>query len=287
MATYRIITDSCSDLPKDLVASLDIDVVQMTLLFRGEEVVDPTEAQIKTMYNALRQGESASTAAVNPQGWRDAVEPVLKNGQDALVLAFSSGLSTTYQSAVIAAEELMEEYPGRTVKVVDTLAASLGEGLFVYYACKKRSEGLSLEALYTWCEENKLRISHWFTVDDLMFLKRGGRISAATAMVGTMLNIKPIIHVNDEGKLINVGKVRGRKAAIEHIAAKVGELGEGFNNDTCFVVHGDCEADANILADTIKAKYGVKNVHIGYLGPVIGAHTGPGVLVVCFLGEHR
>ena len=287
MATYRIITDSCSDLPKDLVASLDIDVVQMTLLFRGEEVVDPSEAQIKTMYNALRQGESASTAAVNPQGWRDAVEPVLKNGQDALVLAFSSGLSTTYQSAVIAAEELMEEYPGRTVKVVDTLAASLGEGLFVYYACKKRSEGLSLEALYTWCEENKLRISHWFTVDDLMFLKRGGRISAATAVVGTMLNIKPVLHVDEEGHLVSVAKCRGRKAALEALVKKLEQDGLPGENDTVFISHGDCIEDARYVAQLARERCGVKTVVMDYVGAVIGSHSGPGTVAFFFLGSKR
>ena len=251
MATYRIITDSCCDLPKELIASLDIDVVQMTLLFRGEEVIDPSEAQIKTMYNALRQGESASTAAVNPQGWRDAVEPVLKNGQDALVLSFSSGLSTTYQSAVIAAEELMEEYPDRTVKVLDTMSASLGQGMYVYYACRKRNEGLSLEELFAWCEENKQNMAHWFTVDDLMFLKRGGRISAATAVLGTMLNIKPLLHVDENGKLVSVAKCRGRKNALDTLVKKLEQDGLPGKNDTVFISHGDCIEDAQYVAQQV------------------------------------
>lgn len=287
MATYRIITDSCCDLPKELIASLDIDVVQMTLLFRGEEVIDPSEAQIKTMYNALRQGESASTAAVNPQGWRNAVEPVLKNGQDALVLSFSSGLSTTYQSAVIAAEELMEEYPGRTVKVVDTLAASLGEGLFVYYTCMKRNEGLSLEELTAWCEKNKLHISHWFTVDDLMFLKRGGRISAATAVVGTMLNIKPVLHVDEEGHLVSVAKCRGRKNALEALVKKLEQDGLPGENNTVFISHGDCIEDARYVAQLAQERCGVKTVIIDYVGAVIGSHSGPGTVAFFFLGSKR
>ncbi len=284
---YRIITDSCCDLPKELIASLDIDVVQLSLLFRNEELIAPTEAQIKTMYNALRQGESASTAAVNPQGWREVIEPALKNGQDALVMAFSSGLSTTYQSAVIAAEELMEEYPDRTVKVLDTMSASLGQGMYVYYACMKRNEGLSLEELFAWCEENKQNMAHWFTVDDLMFLKRGGRISAATALLGTMLNIKPVLHVDDEGHLVSVSKCRGRKAALNALVKKLETDGLPGENETVFISHGDCLEDARYVADQVKALYGVKTVVIGYVGAVIGSHSGPGTVAFFFLGKHR
>ncbi len=287
MSNYRIITDSCCDLPKELVASLDIDVVQLSLFFKDEELIDPTEEQIKAMYNALRRGESASTAAVNPQGWRRAVEPVLASGQDALVLSFSSGLSTTYQSAVIAAMELMEEYPDRTVKVVDTLSASLGQGLFVYYTCKKRNEGLSLEELTAWCEENKLHICHWFTVDDLMFLKRGGRISAATAVVGTMLNIKPVLHVDDEGHLISVAKCRGRKNALEALVKKLEQDGLPGENDTVFISHGDCIEDAQAVVELLKERCGVKTVVVDYVGAVIGSHSGPGTMALFFLGSKR
>jgi len=170
---------------------------------------------------------------------------------------------------------------------VDTLAAALGQGLLLWYACRKRDEGLSLEELTAWVEENKLHLCHWVTVDDLSHLKRGGRISATTALVGTMLNIKPIIHVDDEGHLINVAKCRGRKAATEFIASKLGELGEGYDNSTVFVAHGDCPEDAAVLAEILKKKYGVKAVITGYVGPVIGAHTGPGVLVVFFMGKNR
>ena len=284
---YRIITDSCCDLPKELIASLDIDVVQMSLLFRNEELIAPTEAQVKTMYNALRQGESASTAAVNPQGWREVIEPALKSGQDALVMAFSSGLSTTYQSAVIAAEELMEEYPGRTVKVLDTMSASLGQGMYVYYAGMKRNEGLSLEELFAWCEENKQNMAHWFTVDDLMFLKRGGRISAATAVLGTMLNIKPLLHVDENGKLVSVAKCRGRKNALDSLVKKLEQDGLPGKNDTVFISHGDCIEDAQYVAQQVRERCGVKTVIIDYVGAVIGSHSGPGTVAFFYLGTHR
>ena len=287
MSNYRIITDSCCDFPEGILSGLDIDMVHLTLLFRDKEMTNPTDEEIKTMYDALRAGESASTSAVNPEGWKTAIEPVLASGKDALVMAFSSGLSTTYQSAVIASQELMEQYPDRTVKVVDTLAASLGQGMYVWYACKKRDEGLSLEELYNWCEENKQNIAHWFTVDDLMFLKRGGRISAATAVVGTMLGIKPILQVDANGKLVSVSKTRGRKNALEAVAKKLADDGLPGENETVFISHGDCLEDAEYVAKLCKEKYGVKNVIISYVGAVIGSHAGPGTVAFFFLGKHR
>ena len=288
MATYQIITDSCCDFTEQQFKNNNVVCVPLSVVYNGESHDNfSDEASVKAFYDILRTGVTATTSAVNPEGWAKAMEPVLAKGQDALVMTFSSGLSATHQSAVIAADELREKYPDRKIEVVDTLAAALGQGLLVWYACRKRDEGLSLEELTAWVEENKLHLCHWVTVDDLSHLKRGGRISATTALVGTMLNIKPIIHVDDEGHLINVGKCRGRKAATEFIAAKVGELGEGFDNSTVFIAHGDCPEDAAVLADIVKSKYGVKEVITGYVGPVIGAHTGPGVLVVFFLGNNR
>ena len=287
MHNYHIITDSACDLPKNMVAELGITVVPLYVTFRNECLCDSVDEGIQTIYNGLRAGENASTSAINPTRWAEAMEPALKEGKDVLVVAFSSGLSTTYQSAVIAAEELKETYPDRTVLVVDGLAASLGQGLLVWYACHKRDEGLSLAELAAWIEDNKQHICHWFTVDDLMFLKRGGRVSAATALVGTMLSIKPVLHVDDEGHLINVGKVRGRKAAIKALADKVGELGAGYDNSTVFISHGDCADEAQILADMLKEKYGVKEVVLGYVGAVIGSHSGPGTIALFFLGDHR
>lgn len=285
--SYKIITDTCCDFPAQMYKDLDLGVVPLSVLYKGENYTQYTEAWLREMFNGLRQGEKASTSAVNPEGWASAIEPVLQSGEDALVLVFSSGLSTTYQSAVIAAQDLKEKYPERTVNVVDTLCASLGQGLLVWYTCKKRDEGLSLEELTAWVEENKLHLCHWFTVDDLFYLKRGGRVSAATAIVGSMLQIKPVLHVDDEGHLINVSKVRGRKASIDALAAKMGQLGLPGENETVFICHGDCHEDAAYLEKLVKEKYGVKNVLTYYVGAVIGSHSGPGTLALFFLGEHR
>ena len=285
--SYQIITDSCCDFPKALLDTLNITTVPLTLTFRDQVWTDTTDEGLKTLFTGLRAGESASTSAANPEDWAQAIEPVLKQGQDALVLTFSSGLSTTYQSAVIAATDLQEAYPQQKIRVIDTLCASLGEGLLVWYACQKKDEGLSLDELADWCENNKMNLCQWFTVDDLMFLKRGGRISATTALLGTMLNIKPVLHLDDEGHLINVTKVRSRKASIEALAAKVGTLGIPGANDTIFICHGDCIEDAEYLKSRLEELYGTKNVVIGYVGAVIGSHSGPGTLAIFFMGEHR
>lgn len=287
MPSFKIITDSACDLPKTMLDALGVVTIPLHLNFRGECLEDSVDDSIKTVYDALRAGESASTSAVNPDRWASVIEPVLAGGEDVLVIAFSSGLSTTYQSAVIAGNELMEKYPERKVSVVDSLAASLGQGLLVWYACKKREEGLSLEALTAWVEEYRFKLCHWFTVGDLMYLKRGGRISATTALIGTMLNIKPILHMDNEGHLISMSKARGRKAAIEALAAKLGELGIPGANNTIFICQGDCIADAEYLKKLAMEKYGVKEVFIGYTGAVIGSHSGPGTLAIFFLGEHR
>ena len=284
---YRIITDSCCDFPEQMYKELGLTVVNLTVNYKGQSVKTYTESWLKEMFGGLRAGESASTSAANPQDWQDAIEPVLKAGDDALVLAFSSGLSTTYQSAVIAASELLETYPDRQIRVVDTLCASLGQGLLVHYACQKRDAGLSLEELADWCESHKQNLCHWFTVDDLMYLKRGGRISAATALVGTMLQIKPVLHVDSEGHLISVAKARGRKASIEALAKKMEELALPGENDTVFICHGDCVEDAQYLEKLVKERFGVKNVLIYYVGAVIGSHSGPGTLALFFMGEHR
>ena len=284
---YRIVTDTCCDFPEQMYQDLNLTAVPLSVNFRGKTVSSYPESWLKDMFAGLRAGEEATTSAANPQSWEEAILPMLEKGEDVLVLAFSSGLSTTYQSAVIAANELMERFPGRTVKVVDTLCASLGQGLFVYYACQKRDEGLSLEELTDWCEKKKYNLCHWFTVDDLMYLKRGGRVSAATALVGTMLQIKPVLHVDNEGRLINMAKVRGRKASIAALAKKMGETMLPGENDTVFICHGDCQEDAEHLADLVKEQYGVKNVFIYYVGAVIGSHSGPGTLALFFMGKGR
>ena len=285
--SYRIITDSCCDFSLDMYEKLELTYVPLCLNFRGAEHRDLSEGFIKQLYDAMRGGETASTAAVNPTEWAAVMEPVLAAGEDILLLAFSSGLSTTYQSAVIAAEELKEKYSDRKIYVVDTLCASRGQAMMVWQACKLRDAGMSLEELYAWCEDHKLNMCHWFTVDDLVYLKRGGRVSAATALLGTMLNIKPVLHVDDEGHLISMGKVRGRKASIEALAKKMGETGLSGENDTVFICHGDCIEDAKYLEKLVKEKYGVKEVLTYYTGAVIGSHSGPGTLALFYWGEKR
>ena len=287
MSNYQIITDSGCDLPLEMRQQLDVNMVSLTLQFRGKELQDSVGEDIISLYEGLRAGEVASTAAVNPDTWQSAMEPALQEGKDVLVLAFSSGLSTTYQSAVIASQELTEKYPQHRIRVVDTRSASLGQGLLVWYACQKRDEGMTLDQLADWAEETKFQLCHRFTVDDLMYLKRGGRVSAATAIVGTMLGIKPVLHMDDEGHLINVGKVRGRKASIEALAEKLGQLGLPGQNKKVFICHGDCLEDAKRLEAILKEKYGVEEAFIGYTGAVIGSHSGPGTLALFFLGEKR
>ena len=285
MADFKIITDSGCDFTLAELEQMNVGRAPLSVLFKGELYEDfATDEERKVLYDGVREGEMPTTSAVNPDGWATVMKPALEEGRDVLCLCFSSGLSTTYQSAVIAAEDLKEEYPDRTIRVVDSLCAALGQGLLVWYACQHRDAGESLDEVAAWVEENKLKICHWVTVEDLNHLKRGGRVSAATAMVGTMLNIKPIIHVSDEGKLVSVAKARGRKAAIEYITRKVADA---TDKDMVFVGHGDCPEDAEICAAILKEKYGVRNVHIGYVGAVIGAHTGPGVLVVFYMGSTR
>ena len=285
MADFKIITDSGCDFTLAELEQMNVGRAPLSVLFKGELHEDfATDEERKVLYDGVREGEMPTTSAVNPDGWATVMKPALEAGQDVLCMCFSSGLSTTYQSAVIAAEELKEEYPDREIRVVDTLCAALGQGLLVWHACKHRDAGESLDEVTAWVEENKLKLCHWVTVEDLNHLKRGGRVSAATAMVGTMLNIKPIICVSDEGKLVSTSKVRGRKAAIEYICKKVAEA---TDKDMVFIGHGDCREDAETCAKILKEKYGVKEVHIGYVGAVIGAHTGPGVLVTFYLGEKR
>ena len=284
---YQIITDSCCDYPTPMYKELGLTFVPLTVEFRGKSFDDKNDDSLKEMYDGFRAGEPAKTSAVNPSRWGEVMEAALRNGQDVLVLAFSSGLSTTYQSAVIAAEELTEKYPDRTIRVVDTLCASMGQGLLVWYACKKRDEGMSLEELYSWCLENRLHLCHWFTVDDLQHLKRGGRVSAAAAAFGTMLNIKPVLHVDDEGHLIPVGKVQGRTTSIKALLKKMQETAIDPAEQVVFISHGDCEKDAEKLAAMVRESIGPKEIILNPIGPVIGAHSGPGTVALFFLGTKR
>ena len=284
--SYQIITDSCSDLTEAQLKSLQVSCANLTVMYNGENHTSFSDpAAVKAFYDEIRGGVMATTAAANPDDWAQMMKPALEAGEDVLVITFSGGMSTTYQSAVIASKDLLEEYPQRKIIVIDSLAAALGQGLLVYHACHKRDEGMGIEELAAWVEENKFHVAHWVTVDDLSHLKRGGRISATSAIVGSMLNIKPIIHVDNDGHLINTAKVRGRKAAMEYLVKKFTETCTDF--DTVFIGHGDCPEDAAALEAMLREAHPIKEVVTGYVGPVIGAHTGPGVLVVFFMGTSR
>ncbi|MCI8538620.1 MAG: DegV family protein [Oscillospiraceae bacterium] len=290
MSDYVILTDSSCDLPPELERELDLAVLPLTVEIEGKRYrnfLDGREIDPKEFYNKIRAGSQATTAAVNVGEWSDVMEPLLAEGKDLLVLAFSSGLSTTCNSAMIAAADLREQYPDRKIYVVDTLCASMGQGLLVYLACKRKEKGGSLEEVRDWVEQNKLHLCHWFTVDDLNHLKRGGRVSAATALVGTMLNIKPVLHVDDEGHLINMSKARGRQASLKALVEKAAETAIDPASQVMFLSHGDCLEEAGQVAQMVKDKLGVKEVVISYVGPVIGAHTGPGVIAFFFLGTQR
>ena len=290
MNNYTIITDSSCDLPDSLVKELELEVLPLAFIMDGKtyrNYPDNREMAPKDFYNKQREGSMATTNAVNVGEAADAMEAVLKRGEDVLVLAFSSGLSTTCNSFQIAAGDLAEQYPDRKIFVVDTLCASLGQGMFVYQAARLRQAGKSMEEVRDWAEQNRLNQCHWFTVNDLFFLKKGGRVSAATAVVGTMLQIKPVMHVDNEGHLIKADTARGRKASLNALVDKVGELADNPAAQTMFISNSDCQEDAQYVADQIKARYGTEEIIINSIGPVIGAHTGPGCVALFFTGKHR
>ena len=249
--------------------------------------LDGREIGFREFYDKLREGERATTSAVNVSEFTAVMEQKLKEGLDILFIGFSSGLSTTYQSGAIACDELREKYPERKLIAIDSLCASLGEGLLLYLAAKKQQSGASMDEVADYVRETIPHLCHWFTVNDLMFLKRGGRVDAATALVGTVLQIKPVMHTDDAGTLKNVTKARGRKAALKALAQKLADTAIDPASQTVFICHGDCIEDAEYTAEQIRALTPVKDIIINYVGPVIGAHTGPGVVSVFFVGTHR
>ena len=287
---YVIMTDSSCDLPQELADQLGLEVLPLEVMADGKNYrnwLDGREIGFKEFYKLAREGKELKTSAVNTAAFEEKMEKLLGEGKDVLYIGFSTGLSTTYNSGESAARELREKYPNRKIYTVDTLAASLGQGMITYYAAKKKEAGATIEEVRDFVESEKLHMCHWFTVDDLMYLKRGGRISAATALVGTMLKVKPVLHVDNDGHLINMFKVRGRKASLEAIANKLGELGGNYDNSTVFICHGDCIEDAKYVENILKTKYGVKEVLINYTGAVIGSHSGPGTMALFFLGSER
>ncbi len=291
MGEYVILTDSGCDLPYNMILEANIEIIPMSFVMDGKtywHYPDNREMSIDEFYQKIAEGKVPSTNAINPSQASDAIEAYLKDEKDVLLLSFSSGLSTTYHTYQMVAEDLSAQYPDRKVFAVDTVCASLGQGMLVWQAAKLRNQGKSIEEVRDWVNERKLHLCHWFTVNDLFYLKRGGRVSAATAVMGTMLQVKPILHMDEEGHLLNVGKARGRKAALMAIVDKMDELGIKIQQqDPMFVCHSYCPEDAQFLADEIKKRYGTKEVIVSCIGPVIGSHTGIGCAAVFFYGEHR
>ena len=268
MNNYCIITDSGSDLTKELAQKIDVTVLDLTVLVEGKEPQKDSSVDLKEFYSELRAQKGATTSALNIDDFSSAFEAVLSEGKDILYLGFSTGLSSTYSAGKVSAEEMAEKYPERKIYTVDTLAASMGQGLLVWYAANMQKEGKSIEEVRDFVEDNKLKLAHWFTVDDLMYLKRGGRISPTVAFVGNVLGIKPVLHMDNEGHLINMTKVRGRRTAVQALAQKYDELALDTKSGTLFISHGDCLADAEYLASIIKEKHGVGVEIITDVGPV-------------------
>ena len=289
MSEYVITTDNNSDLPEKYLKDHGVGCMYLSYSMDGKNYTHGNFLPEHEFYEAMRNGSMPTTAQVNPENAKALLEPYLKEGKDILHIAFSSGLSGTYNSSRIAAEELMEEYPDRKIIVVDSLSASLGQGLLVWLAQQKKELGQTLEDVADWAEKNKLKMVHLFTVDDLNHLYRGGRVSRTTAIVGSMLNIKPVLHVDNEGKLTAIGKVRGRKKALQELVKlmdeKIGSF--GADCDTIFISHGDCEQDAQYVAAKVKEKYNIKNIIINQVGATIGAHSGPGTMALFFVGDVR
>ena len=287
MSSYRIVTDSACDMGEYL-KEWNVTSISLTLKFEGEDVIQKNdEVEPTAFYNRMREGGVAKTSAVNPDEFIAAFEPILISGEDILYVGFSSGLSTTCNSARIAADKLSEKYPERKIIVVDSLSASAGFGMLVYLAYKKKSEGATIEENAEYIVSLIPRLCHWFTVDDLVYLKRGGRISPTVAFVGGVLGIKPVLHMDGEGHLISKFKVRGRRASIKALADKLGELMTDKSQGPVFICHGDCAEDAALLSSMIKEGYGLDTDITVFTGPVIGAHSGPGTLALFFIGNER
>lgn len=290
MSKYILLTDSCADLSHEQYQKLDIAMLPLSYLMEGqtyENLSDESNIKFSEVYAKLRNGANIKTSAINVEQFSVLFRSYLEQGLDILYMGFSSGLSGTYSAGCIAAQELMEEFPQRKIVTVDTLGAALGQGLMVYLTAIQRQEGASLEEAAAYAEDLKLRLAHWFTVDDLFFLKRGGRLSGATALIGSALGIKPILHVDNEGHLIKVSTVRGRKNSLQALADKMAATAIEPEKQTVFIGHGDCKEDAELLAQMLKKTCGVKDIHIGYVGPVIGAHSGPGTIALFFIASER
>ena len=289
--SFVIVTDSSCNLTEEMIDRFDLSILPLTFMVDGEEYrsyLKGEKTDLSQFYTMMREGKVITTSLPNLKESRETIEALLKDGRDVLYLGFSSGLSGTYQAIELLLAELAGLYPDRTVCSVDTLAASGGEGLLVYYAAKMREEGATVKAVRDWVEDNKLHLAHWFTVDDLMFLFRGGRVSRTAAWAGTVLNIKPVMHVDDEGHLIPLEKVRGRKKSLKALVDHMEQTANApVADQTVFITHGDCLEDAEYVADLVRERFGVTDIMINWVDPVIGAHSGPGTMALFFLASQR
>ena len=287
MREFVITVNSTVDLPKEWLEERHVPVLPLKYTIDGETYTDMSGLTAKEFFQKLREGHMSVTSQINPEEAREMLEPFVKEGKDVLHLGFSSGLSGTYNSMRIAAEELAEDYPEAKIIVIDTLCACLGEGLLLYYALKLKEEGKTIDEIAKWAEENKLHICHDVTVDDLNHLHRGGRVSKTSAVLGTMVQIKPIIIMDDNGCLKVVGKERGRKKSLNKIVDMAAKQAEGYENEIIMITHGDCPEDAEYVAKRVQEKMGIQNIYINNIGTVIGGHTGPGVVAVFCMGDKR
>ena len=290
MRDFVLATDSSCDLTQELADKFELTVVPLTVDINGKvytNYLDGREIGFKDFYDLSRAKADIKTSCPSLDAFKKAFTEILESGKDILYIGFSSALSATTQNARITAEELSEEYPDSKIIVVDSLAASMGQGLLIKYIYEEKQKGGSIEEVAQYAEETKLHICHWFTVNDLMHLKRGGRISATTAISGTALNVKPVMHTDDEGRLTNVGKARGRKASLQALLDHMKETAVNPKEQTIYISHGDCEDEVKDFAKLIKKEVGFKEVVINYVGPVIGGHTGPGVVALFFYGTQR
>ena len=290
MGNFCLMTDSCCDLDAALAEELDLCVLPLSVQIGGEiyrNWLDGREIPFHEFYERVRKGAMPSSSAVSVGDFETTMREILEAGQDILCICFASALSATYQSAKIAGRHMRTEFPDRTIEVIDSLCASGGQGLLLYLCAKERQAGKSLEEVRDYALEMRDQVCAWFTVDDLHHLKRGGRISAATALFGSMLSIKPILHVDEKGYLVNMDKARGRKAALNALVDHMEATGVAPDKQEVFLTHGDCLEDAEYVAAEIRRRIGVDRIHISYIGPVIGSHTGPGVVALFFLGSPK
>lgn len=288
---FEIVTDSSSNLLDETIGRFGLHILPLTFMIDGQQrqsFVKGEKSDLKQFYTMMREGKVITTSLPNMSDSEILLRSLLEAGRDILYLGFSSGLSGTYQAIALLLDNLAAEFPERRVLHVDTLAASGGEGLLVYKAAQMAQAGANIEETRQWVEDNKLKLAHWFTVDDLMFLFRGGRVTRTSAWAGTMLNIKPVMHVDNDGHLIPLEKVMGRKKSILGMLKHMEKTADTpINEQTVFITHGDCLEDAEFLRDKIAEKFGVTDIHINYVDPVIGAHSGPGTLALFFMASHR